>query len=155
MKLDDARSDFVERVGRYWETVSGTRAAGRILGWLMICEPDHQSAAELSTILRLSTGSVSTQIRLLEQIGLVERLTFSGDRASYYRLLQHVWTRTMNSELARVTEMRKMAESGRDILPTLRPDRVTELGKIAGFFEQEWPQLMVRLNQHLAEDQSE
>ena len=149
VKLTDAQADFVETVGRFWESVSLARTAGRILGWLMICEPAHQSAADLVGALDVSTGSVSTQVRHLGQLGLVERTTFPGDRASYYQLPEGVWVRTMEAELARMVQMRALAEAGSGVLPTTRPDRVTELGVIAEFFSEEWPGFLAKLSQRL------
>lgn len=153
MKPTEAQANFIERVGRYWESLSGTRTAGRILGWLMICEPDHQSSSDLVAALDVSTGSVSIQVRQLERLNLVERTTFPGDRASYYRLPDRAWSRLVDSELDRMIEMRKLAEAGAELLPESRPERVTELKAIGEFLTDEWPQLMDRLTDHLEKEE--
>jgi len=147
-------SAFVERVGRFWESASRSRTAGRMLGWLMICEPQYQSSAELVNALAVSSGSVSTQIRHLENLGLVERVTFSGDRASYYHLPDKVWSKVVKEDLGRLTEMRKLAEAGAAVLPTTRPERVTELGVVAEFLIGEWSSFMERLDDRLSEGSS-
>ncbi len=154
MKLTAEQSQFVEQTGRFWESTTGSRNAGRILGLLMICEPDHQSSADIVEALDVSAGSVSTQVRHLEQIGLVERLTFRGDRASYYRLPDRAWSKLMEGELQRIAEMRKLAESGTQVLPDSRPERVTELGLIVDFFADEWPALMGRLRDRLTKERT-
>lgn len=154
MKMSPLQSAFVEQVGRWWESTTGSRTGGRILGWLMICEPDHQSSAELVAVLDISVGSVSTQVRRLEQVGLVETTTFPGDRARYYRLPDRVWSRVLQTELDQITRMRKLAESGAGVLPETRPERVTELGTVTRFFEREWPAFLDQLASHLT-DQSE
>lgn len=143
------QATYVEHVGRFWESLSMSRTAGRILGWLMICEPAHQSATDLVNTLQISTGSVSTQVRLLERIGLVERITFRGDRLRYYQLPEHVWGKALNTELDRIRQMRTLAEAGSAVVPTTRPERVTELGAIAQFFEDEWPDLLARMSEQL------
>ncbi len=153
MNPTDAQANFIEKVGRYWESLSGTRTAGRILGWLMICEPDHQSSSDLVAALDVSTGSVSIQVRQLERLNLVERTTFPGDRASYYRLPDRAWSRLVDSELDRMIEMRKLAEAGAELLPESRPERVTELKAIGEFLTDEWPQLMDRLTDHLEKEE--
>ncbi len=150
MKLTEPQVLFVERVGRFWESVSLGRSAGRILGWLMICEPVHQSAADLVSTLGMSTGSVSTQIRQLERIGLVERVTFPQDRASYFQLPESVWSMSMNAEFERLEQMRALAASAAGVLPTVRPERVSELALVAEFFTEEWQGLMDRLAERLA-----
>lgn len=149
MELSEDQSRFVERVGRFWESGNGSRTAGRILGWLMVSEPDHQSSADIVEALEVSAGSVSTQVRQLEQLGLVERVTFPGDRASYYRLPERAWPQLIEGELSRLVEMRKLSEAGADVLPSTRPERVTELGVIADFFVDEWPELVERLGRRL------
>lgn len=151
MDLTGDQSRFVEHAGRFWESVSLGRTAGRILGLLMICEPDHQSAAELVDTLGISSGSVSMQTRQLERLGLVERLTFPGDRASYYRLPDQVWTRTIDAELDRIAAMRKLAEAGEEVLPDNRPERITELRRVVEFFAGAWPRLIEQLTQELNE----
>lgn len=154
MKLTDHKAHFVETVGRFWENSTGSRTAGRIIGWLMICEPDHQSAQQLVETLDVSTGSVSTQIRQLERIGLVERVTFPGERVSYYRFPDRAWSKLIEAELGRLVELRKLSEAGAGVLPAVRAERVTELGLIADFFVDEWPGLVERLNVRLSEEES-
>lgn len=149
MKPSEEQSAFVERVGRWWENVSGSRSAGLILGWLMICEPPHQSSTELADALQISVGSVSTQTRVLERIGFLERVTFTGDRVTYYQLKPHVWQQLMWSEQQRIEEMRDLAEAARPVLPDERPDRVSELGQVVEFFLERWPRLMEDLTAHL------
>jgi len=149
MKLTDDLSTFIERVGRYWEGLSFSRTAGRIIGALMISEPPHQSAADLVALLGVSAGSVSTQTRQLEQLGLVERVTFPGNRASFYQLPDRVWSRVLDGELERIVAMRKLAEAGSGVLPATRPERITELGAVAEFLVGEWPGLMERLSRRL------
>lgn len=154
MKLDPDQMTFVEQVGRFWEAGTGSRTAGRILGWLMISDPPAQSSADLVAMLGVSAGSVSTQIRHLEQLRLVERITFAGDRARYYQLRPHAWSRLVEEELNRIVEMRKLAEAATNVLPVTRPDRVSEMETVAGFLIDEWPALLDRLGRRLSEGTS-
>lgn len=47
---------------------------GRALGWLLVCEPPEQSAAELAETLQASKGSISTATRVLLRLGFIERV---------------------------------------------------------------------------------
>ena len=152
MKPTPEQHDFVEHMGRWWETGTGSRAAGRILGWLMICEPSHQSAPELVDALEISTGSVSTQIRFLEELQFVERITFPGDRITYYRLKPDVWVHVMWTETDHLERMMAISEAGAGVVPEERPERVTDIGLIAGFFLQKWPTFMEELLEHLEKE---
>lgn len=151
MNMTEDQSAFVESVGRYWEGLSLSRTAGRILGALMICDPPHLSAGELIAALGVSSGSVSTQTRILEQLGLVERITFPGDRVSYHRLPEHVWPNVVAGELERLVAMRKLAEAGQAVLPATRPERITELATVAEFLIGEWPVLLDAMRARLSE----
>lgn len=153
MKPTKSQADFVEKVARWWEAVAGSRTAGRILGWLMICEPVHQSSNDLVNALSASAGSVSTQIRQLEGFGLIDRVTFPGDRATYYALKPDAWTSRMWDEQQRLGGMVELARAAADVLPGERPDRITDLGRIAEFLLAEWPALMERLSEHIAKEQ--
>lgn len=155
MKLTPTQSEHIEYAGRWWESLSGgSRTAGRLLGWLMICEPVHQSLTQLAEALEASAGSISTQSRMLETFGLVERVTFPGDRQTYYRLRPHVWTEIMQSELPRIEMMKEMARRAAPAIPAESPDRVTDLELVAQFFIDEWPGLMERLSLYLETEKS-
>lgn len=154
MKPTKAQTEFIERVGRWWESIVGSRTAGRILGWLMVCEPAHQSSQDLTEALQASVGSVSTQTRHLESFGLVEKVTFPGDRSTYYQLRPHVWEQMLWAEHQRIRDMRDLAIAGLDVLPAERPDRVTELQRMAAFLIEEWPGLMERLSKHLEKEKT-
>jgi len=136
-------------MGRWWETGTGSRSAGRILGWLMICEPPHQSATELVSALEISTGSVSTQVRFLEELEFVERVTFPGDRVTYYQLKPDVWVHVMWTEIDHLKRMQAISEAAADVVPGERPHRVTDVGLIAQFFLDKWPAFMEELLEYL------
>lgn len=140
---------YVEQVGRFWEGIIGSRVAGRILGWLMICDPPAQSAADLMEALDVSAGSVSTQVRTLQSLGLVERVTFPGDRVSYFQMPDQAWTKVMDKEAEQLEAMRALAAQGEKLAPASRPDRVRDLGIVADFFHERWPALMEELSERL------
>lgn len=155
MKPTEAQHDFIEHMGRWWETGTGSRAAGRILGWLMICEPAHRSASQLVDELGLSAGSVSTQIRLLESLQFIEKLTFPGDRSTYFQLGPDVWMTVMASEMGHLDRMKQISEVGASVVPEERPERVTDVGHIAQFFLERWPGFIEELREYLKKERSE
>ncbi len=150
-QMSAQESEYVEQFGRFWEASGGSRTAGRIVGWLMICEPVQQSAADLVNVLGVSSGSVSTLTRQLMNVQMVERVTFPSDRASYYQLHEHVWIQRVGNGVAAFEELARLARQGRDLLPDARADRVDELGAVMAFFLAEWPALMDRLHEHMRE----
>jgi hypothetical protein len=142
MKPTGVQDEFIERVGRWWESGTGSRTSGRILGWLMICDPPYQSSSQLSESLQISAGSVSTQVRFMENLDIVERVTFGGDRATYFQLKPDVWVGLMWSEVDQLKQWQEMARLGASVRPKDRPDRVEDIGFIAEFLLERWPSLM-------------
>jgi biotin operon repressor len=76
---------FVERMGLEAERDGLPRIAGRILGFLITADAPA-SLDQIADALQVSRASVSTNCRLLEQIGAAERVSLPGDRKDYYEL---------------------------------------------------------------------
>lgn len=82
--LDPAQERFVEHFGLLWEGQGLSRVAGRIVGFLTL-QDAPRSLDEIATALNVSKGSVSTDARLLQARGLLERTPApAGDRRDYY-----------------------------------------------------------------------
>ena len=86
MELTDAEKGFIEEVGIVFEQTGLPRMSGRMFGWLLISDPPYQSASELAEVLMASKGSISTTVRLLVQMGIVERFIIPGQRHDHFRL---------------------------------------------------------------------
>jgi DNA-binding transcriptional regulator GbsR (MarR family) len=139
---------FVEDIGLFFERIGVPRMAGRLLGWLLVCQPPHQSAEELAEALQASKGSISTNSRLLMRFDLVERVSFPGDRRVYYRLCEAVGSRLVAQEAAFMGELRQLAEKGLALLADEsdeRRRRLADLQTVTGFVEGEFPALLARL----------
>ena len=83
--IDAIRSDFIEKTGLISQSEGLPRIAGRIFG-MLIFDGQAVAFADLATKLEVSRASVSSSIRLLEERGLIKRMTKSGDRQDYFRL---------------------------------------------------------------------
>jgi len=148
MTMSDAQRQYSERLGAYWESVGFSRAGGSIIGFLTVCEPAHQSQAQIAAALHLSSGSVSTQVRHLEGVGLLERVRFPGERTQHYQMPEGAWWRVMESETGRINAIGTLADAGAAVLPAHRPDRITDMGAMARFFAAEWPALLARMQEY-------
>ena len=77
---------FVEEFAQVCERTGGlSRMVGRLWGVLLIAEQEYLSTDELMVLTGASRGSISTAVRQLEGMGLVQRVTRAGDRRHYYR----------------------------------------------------------------------
>src|SRR2546430_15028050 len=75
---------YAEETAVVLEGMGLPRAYGKLLGWLLICDPPQQSSAELAEALDLSAGSVSSATRMLENGGLIRRAAAPGRRGEGY-----------------------------------------------------------------------
>ena len=102
-----AHQRFIEKMGLLVETDGMPRIAGRILG-LLLLTPEPLSLDALARELQVSKASASTNARLLERLGAVERVAKPGDRRDYYRVDNRMPERMLQIRLERVTRMRDL-----------------------------------------------
>ena len=103
MTQTDEKEAFVERVGEFFSRIGHQRGAGRTVGWLLVCDPPHQSADELVQATGQSKASVSIHLRLLTASGLVERIGVSGERRAFYRIRPAAWKNDLSAKLTQIT----------------------------------------------------
>jgi len=141
---------FVEEVGIFFEEMSLPRMAGRILGWLFISDPPHQSIDELAEALMASKGSISTMTRLLIQFNLIERFSLPGIRHNYFRILPEGWHQLARQRANQIKGMRQICDRGLELLgdkAQLNRQYLEEMRDMYAFFEQEFPVLLDRWEQ--------
>jgi DNA-binding transcriptional regulator GbsR (MarR family) len=71
---------------------------------------------EISTQLGASAGSVSTAIKTLSGVGLIERVPSPGSRREHYRFPDNGWARLMSAQNEMVQMMLDAAQSGIDAI---------------------------------------
>ncbi|HEY2239087.1 MAG TPA: MarR family transcriptional regulator, partial [Streptosporangiaceae bacterium] len=77
----DAEITFADHTGRFYARRYGMApVVGRLLGYLMICEPREQSIADLADALLASRSAIAGAVKSLEQLGLVRRSRAAGER---------------------------------------------------------------------------
>jgi len=89
---------------------------GRILGWLMICEPAEQSAGQIAGTIQASRASLTSNMRHLLGIGLVRRIRRPGERTAYYRIEEDAWQKVVRRRLDGLTTFGEIADEGLAIL---------------------------------------
>ncbi|HVH13522.1 MAG TPA: MarR family transcriptional regulator [Longimicrobium sp.] len=121
--MNQATRDFIESMGRQFEEDGAPRIAGRLFGFLMIQE-EPCSLDDVAEQLQVSKGSASSNARLLEQLGIAERVTRAGDRRDYYQISPDIGERTLERAVQGLGRMlqrlRRGAESVGGLSPTVR-----------------------------------
>src|SRR6188768_26433 len=79
-------SDKVEKIGIMIEQMGHAPVPGRILAYLMLSEPPYRDFYEIQEFLKASKSSISTALNQLMQAGVVNYITFSGDRRRYFQI---------------------------------------------------------------------
>ena len=145
--MNGSERHFIERVGLFYEGVGLPRMAGRILGTLLICDPPSQTARELADVLGASKASISTNTRLLVQIGLIERRGIPNRRGAVFTIREGCWSNVLEFKLRNNTAFLQIAEEGLEVLADASPARRTRLEEVHdlySFFGEELPALMAR-----------
>lgn len=138
---------FVEQAGVVFEHLGFPRMAGRVLGWLLICDPPHQTPGELAAALQASKASISMTIRLLVQLGIIERVALPGNRRDSFRIRDHAWSRMTEERMEYVTTIRELAERGLTLragADDAATQRLREMRNFYAFYERELPALITR-----------
>ena len=144
--------EYVESFGLFWEQAGLPRMTGRILSWLLICDPPHQTMHQLTEALQASKSSISTGTRMLIQMGIIERLSLPGQRRDHYRVVPDSWSHIMEEKAKRqFTELRRLSERGLALLDGASParrQRLEEMRDYYVFMEREFPLILDHWRAH-------
>jgi DNA-binding transcriptional regulator GbsR (MarR family) len=88
------------------------RMNARVLAALLFAEQETITAGEIAERLTISAGSVSTALKALLAVGLVERVPAPGSRREHYRVPDDGWARLMSNQNTVVRMMQEAAETG-------------------------------------------
>lgn len=115
-KTKEALERFVEQMGLITQADGLPRIAGRLMGLMMI-ESGPFSFGQLSERLKISRGSVSTNTRLLENLGIIERVALPSDRQDYFQLAPNPHARRLEGVVHRMVRTRKLVAATEPVLP--------------------------------------
>ena len=85
-KSADQLSKKVEKIGIMIEQTGQAPMPGRIVAYLMLSEPPYRDFYDIQAFLKASKSSISTALNQLMQAGVVNYITFSGDRKRYFQI---------------------------------------------------------------------
>ena len=142
------KKHFIEDMSLYFEQMGMPRMAGRVLGVLLISDPPDQSLSDLCEVLQASKSALSTNTRLLTEMGLIERVSSSKPREVAFRFMAGGWVVFMRMRLKLMASLHDIAEQGLELLkdepPALR-ERLQEAHDMFSQIEEELPALLQRI----------
>lgn len=126
--------EFVEQLGLIAQADGLPRIAGRILGFMVI-HGGPFSFSELSIELKVSRGSISTNTRVLENLGVIERVTLSGERQDYFKLHDNPYVELMRGLQNRMKKANQTVADTKLKLPTDDKAMQQRLSDLCDFYQ--------------------
>lgn len=132
--MDKAKLAYIEETGLVFEGFGMTRMAGRILGYLLVCDKDEVSFDEIRKALHASKGSISGTTKLLINVGMVEQVSLPGDRKTYFRISRTKVGAILRARISQFETLSNTFSKGRRL--KTREDEVSEwLNEISSFYK--------------------
>lgn len=128
-----AVADFIEEMGVLSQADDLPRIAGRITGLLAIAE-EPLSFSEIASSLQVSRASISTNARLLVEIGVIERVALPGERQDYYRVTPHCHLLVLRRIITRLERLNEAVAAATASLPDDKPVVKERLGGLSQFY---------------------
>jgi len=124
---------FIERMGLSIQEEGLPRIAGRMFALFLI----HGGPLGIDAIaqrLKISRASVSTNGRLLRQLGFLERLVRPGDRKDYYKLADAPYARLLDGYMVRIGARMELVRAMHAGLPHGPAGAQERLAALADFY---------------------
>jgi DNA-binding MarR family transcriptional regulator len=141
---NQAELSFTDQFGRFFARQYGIPpVTGRVFGWLLICDPPEQTAADIAEALGTSRSAVGSAIASLENQGLVLRTRAAGERADRISFHPDAAVRGLESP-DEYTAMQALAREGLEVLrdaPVARRARLLEAVALYDFLLERLPAL--------------
>jgi DNA-binding MarR family transcriptional regulator len=129
----DEEITFADHVGRFYASRFGyPPMVGRVLGYLLVCDPIDQTIAELSDALLASRTAITGALNVLERIHAVQRSRRAGERSDRVRL-DFSSAQARGFDISEYEEMAALAREGLTVVEGATPERRRELLELAAF----------------------
>ena len=140
----DAEITFADHMGRFYaRRYSFPPMAGRLLGYLAVCDPPDPTIGELAEALLASRSAIAGAVKVLETIQVVQRSRVAGERMDRVRI-DLSSPQAMGMDVSEYRELLEMAREGLEVLRGAPPERraaLLEMSAFADFLVEEIPRL--------------
>ncbi len=139
---------FVEDTGLFFEQMGLPRMAGRILGVLLISDPEAQSIPDLAQSLTASKSAISSITRLLTEVGLIERVASPIPRRVYYHFKPGGWIQYLRHWIELMSELHQITERGLSLMqdkPASLRARLEDAHELFSLLEERFPEILAEL----------
>jgi DNA-binding MarR family transcriptional regulator len=140
----DAELGFADQVGRHYARQYGMPPmVGRVIGWLMICDPPAQTVAQLAEALHASRSAIGTALTTLESMAFVQRSRAAGERVDRISMNPAYGEQALESPAEYGAQAALLAH-GLEVLagaPEARRARLLEMKALTDWLLERTPQL--------------
>jgi hypothetical protein len=147
---DDSQLLFADHVGRFHARQYGfPPMAGRLLGYLFVCDPPQQTIDELGEALPASRSAITGAVKLLESYGMARRARTAGGRMDWVGL--NPAGQPQNFGAGPHKEHVALFREGLALLTDAPPERrgpLEEMVALAEFLAERLPRLMEAWHTH-------
>jgi DNA-binding MarR family transcriptional regulator len=141
----DAELIFADRAGRFYTGQYGfPPVAGRLLGYLAVCDPPQQTIADLAEALLASRSAITGAVKLLEGYRAVRRTRAAGDRVDQVSI-DPAGLEPRGFDAAVYEEMAALAREGLLLLKDAPPERraiLEDVAALGDFLAERMPALL-------------
>lgn len=131
----DAEITFADHTGRFYARRYGIPpVAGRLLGYLMVCDPPEQSIAQLADALLASRSAIAGAINALEITHVLQRSRAAGERMDRVRIDMSS-PQAKGMDISEYEELRDIAYEGLRVVRDASIERQAALLELAAFGE--------------------
>jgi DNA-binding MarR family transcriptional regulator len=141
----DEQLMFADHLGRYCvREMTFPPVAGRVLGYLTVCDPAEQTINELSDALLASRSAITQAVVLLEGHGLARRSRARGERVDRVAVCLDVFTVERDLDATSYVEQAALLRRGSALLAqddSGRRQALEELAALNDFLAEKLPLL--------------
>lgn len=124
------------------------RMAARVLAAFLFTDEPSLTAGDLGAQLGASAGSVSGAIKMVMQMGLIERVPVQGSRREHYRMRDRAWTTLYSRQHAPIDDILSAVAKGVDAVESgPARERLAYMRDFYEFLLGEVPSLIERFEQ--------
>jgi DNA-binding transcriptional regulator GbsR (MarR family) len=145
---ETARREAAEHLALSLVGAGMQRMGSRALAAFLFSEKESLTAGDLADELGVSAGSVSGAVKMIAQMGLIERIYVAGSRREHFRMCDNAWATLYSQQHAVVDNVLAAVDKGVEAVePGRAHDRLTYMRDFYTFLLNEAPALVERFEQ--------
>lgn len=149
---ETARREAAEQLALTLVGAGMQRMGARALAAFLFSDKDSLTAGDLAAELGVSAGSVSGAIKMIVQMGLIERIYVAGSRREHFRMRDNAWTTLYSRQHSVVDDVLSAVEKGVDAVESgPAHERLVDMRDFYAFLLSEAPALVERFEKSRAE----